>query len=691
MRAFYLLLFTILLFTTTRVWSQSSEEISPCGMNQMTDKYFEEHPEMKSVIEANRNELENFTQQYIASKSVDEDTLFIPVVFHVIHMNGPENVSRELLYQTIERINIDYMALNSNIDQIDPDFQDLIPETFIQFKLATKDPDGNCTSGITRTFSGETNGGNQPNLGLLIQWPRNRYMNIYVVRDIGDASSGGIIAGYTYRPPFLNNNPIYDGIVLNYQFLGLNTATLTHEIGHWFNLLHVWGNSNNPTLPNNCNEDDFVADTPLCIGDQFTCNLASESCGSHDNVQNYMNYSSCSAENFTQGQSDRMRSTLNSSVAQRNNLWTASNLALTGLDVVPSLCNAEFYVEKELYCNDEEIQFFDDSYNGEVTSWEWTFEGGTPATSDEKNPLVTFTDGGYHNVSLTVSDGENEFTTVKTDFINVLPAGASIPYSEVFEEVSQIPNDDWFVLSGNDTRWEITTEAAAVGAKSVYLHNRVQTDGEKDELISSTVDLSGITEAQFTFKFAFAKKTDNDNDKLQVLATFNCGDKWNVRKTLKANTGSLVTGPNQFSEFVPTTDEWGEVTVPISSLYYIDNFRYKFVFTNGGGNNVYIDDIKIIDPTVTGINEVNKAVLNYQVYPNPVSNQLNIEFNLLEKTNILGEIFDISGRKVKTLFSNDYSLGTHRLNFDTSELNSGVYFVKITLEGESFTERVIKN
>jgi hypothetical protein len=112
---------------------------------------------------------------------------------------------------------------------------------------------------------------------------------------------------------------------------------------------------------------------------------------------------------------------------------------------------------------------------------------------------------------------------------------------------------------------------------------------------------------------------------------------------------------------------------------------------NGGGNNVYVDDIKIYDPTAVGINEVYKAALNYNVYPNPVNDQLNVEFNLLERTNVLGEIFDISGRKVETLFNSDFSLGTHQIDYNTSDLNAGVYFIKITLEGESFTKRVIKN
>ena len=79
------------------------------------------------------------------------------------------------------------------------------------------------------------------------------------------------------------------------------------------------------------------------------------------------------------------------------------------------------------------------------------------------------------------------------------------------------------------------------------------------------------------------------------------------------------------------------------------------------------------------------------MYPKPVNSQLNVEFNLLERTHVLGEIFDVTGRKIETLCDSDFSLGTHRVDYNLSDLNAGVYFVKITLEGESFTKRVIKN
>ena len=686
MKINYTFLFSfILLLIASSVWSQNDDEaITPCGANEVMDQFILDHPEMEAIIKADEQQLEAFTQQFINSKILD-DTLIIPVVFHIIHMDGDENLPSEVVHDCITRLNLDFQAENDDADEVIDEFQDLIPVTNILFRLATIDPEGNCHSGITRTYSPQTLMADTETQ-LLIQWPREKYLNVWVVRNIASGA-----AAYSRYPSSVDDYPQIDGIVNRYDYLGINIRTLTHEVGHWINLRHVWGNSNNVALPENCDDDDLVSDTPLCIGNTG-CPLDNfESCGSLDNIQNYMNYSSCD-RNFTHGQSDRMRAALNSSVAQRNNLWTEANLAATGTNVDPTLCEAEFHADRTTVCNGEEIKYTDDSYNGEIISWNWTFEGGDPATSDVKNPIVIYPQAGNYDVTLTVSTSVDEKSTVKSNFIKVLTSGVETPYSESFETTTSFPNDEWFISPGDDDiNWEITDAAAAESSRSAYLQNIDQSNDETDQLIYSTVDLSSLDAAEISFKFAYAKRHEDDTDELRLGVSRDCGDSWTIYKRLKASNGSLITAEDQSGDFIPSIDEWGEQVVTLSILYHIEGFRFLFEFENGGGNNVYIDDIKIYDPTAVGINEVNKAALNYNVYPNPVNDQLNVEFNLLENTHVLGEIFDVTGRKVTTMFNSNYSLGTHRLDYNTSDLNSGVYFVKITLEGESFTKRIIKN
>jgi PKD repeat protein len=690
----YFLSLIALIILSTNVWSQANTEVNKCGITLANEDAEKRFPGITDRAFQNRLEFNEFVEQFKAQKGEDDALYTIPVVFHVIYSDEESNISSDVILEELQILNEDYNGQNPDFGDVIPPFEGIKSDVQVEFKLAQYDPDGICTPGITRTFSVLSEEAND-NVKSLISWPRNKYLNIWLVKNIDFGGGGsGIILGYAYFPSYFsgaNALPAYlDGIVTRGDAIGNNAnfggRTISHEAGHWMSLHHPWGDG---PIQTDCG-NDFVSDTPTTKGQPSGCNLAANTCSSLDNVQNYMNYADCPVM-FTNGQSDRMHAALNSSIAQRNQLWTASNLENTGVFEVPFLCAADFAVSKNLICLGNEIQFFDQSYNSEIVSWEWAFEGGTPSTSSEENPLVVYNEGGFHSVTLTVSDGGNEATITKSDIVNILPVGVATPYNETFDEVSAIPNSDWFVISGDNNKWKLTTDAAAVGDKSVYLRNRIQGEDEKDELISSTVDLSSFADGVLSFKFAFAKKTDDDSDKMRVRITRNCGETWAVKKTLKASTGTLVTAPNEFSDFIPDAEEWGEVSINLSSLYYIDNFRYKFEFTNGGGNNVYIDDIKIFDPTTVGINEVNKRALNYQVYPNPVNNQLNIEFNLLEKTAILGEIYDVTGRKVKTLFNNDYSLGTHRLDFDTSDLKAGLFFVKISLEGESFTKRVIKN
>ena len=180
---------------------------------------------------------------------------------------------------------------------------------------------------------------------------RNKYLNVWVCEEASGA------AGYAYLPGSVNNfgNSWLDGIVIQNSYTGsigtsntFRSRTLTHEVGHWLNLRHLWGGSNTPGEPDNCDMDDNVADTPWTMG-WTSCNLEGESCGSLDNVQNFLEYSYC-GRMFTEGQKTRMRTAALSSVAQRNQLSTTSNLIATGVEGDPLLCISQFNTDRVVVC-----------------------------------------------------------------------------------------------------------------------------------------------------------------------------------------------------------------------------------------------------------------------------------------------------------------------------------------------------
>ena len=204
----------------------------------------------------------------------------------------------------------------------------------MSFSLADLDPNGEPTTGINRIQSELTYNGSQLALKEMIQWDPTMYLNIWVV----NSSDGGNGSAFAYYPASVEgSSSIYDGVVCSYWAVGrTETAAwthykiLTHEIGHWANLKHTWGDESGNQAIAGCSFDDGVEDTPNTIGNT-DCDLEGSSCGSQDNVQNYMDYSNCS-NMFTTGQKTRMLAALNSDVGGRNNLWTEENHALVFID-----------------------------------------------------------------------------------------------------------------------------------------------------------------------------------------------------------------------------------------------------------------------------------------------------------------------------------------------------------------------
>jgi len=436
----------------------------------------------------------------------------IPVVFHILHNGGEENISEAQIFNALEVMTRDFRALNADTADVIPLFKPLIGDVEIEFVFATKAPNGACFRGFTRTQSPLTslgdNGGAQVdairNGNDVFQgnWPSNRYLNVFVVDHAGGAG------GYTNYPSNWNLGDMSNGIwILHTQFGEIGTSgtgagrSMTHEVGHWLNLPHTWGSTNTPGVAGNCSSDDGVSDTPLCVGATAGCDLVQDDCGPVANIQNYMDYALNCQSMFTLGQSIRMRTAIQSSVGGRNNLWSTSNLALTGGDE-QILCKSDFSSNKTAICAGEQVQFFDESFNA-VSAWNWSFPGGVPATSTDQNPIVTYSNSGVYTVTLTAIDGASSETEIKNAFISVLNAPSQLPFLESFESyTSLVGTNAWSVSNpGNNAQWEISTVAAHSGSKSVRLANYNQPNGSFDELTASSVDLSGLTASNTVLSF----------------------------------------------------------------------------------------------------------------------------------------------------------------------------------------------
>lgn len=668
----------------------AQEEAFPCSTDQVNSAVFHENPSLQSGIIRATQELKEFTQEYTSQSpsSRGGEPYIIPVVFHVIHDYGKGNIADDQLYNAIELVNTQFRKRNADTTSIVDDFKHLAADTEIEFRLAKLDPDGNCTNGITRTYSPLTNVGGHV-VKDLIQWPPNQYVNVWVCTNVGPN-----LAGHCLMPGVADTIPEWDGIVMQHSYIGeIGTSSpskktvLTHELGHYMNLYHIWGGNNVPGfyfLPPgdavNCDVDDEVEDTPNTIGWQ-TCSLSGTSCESLDMVQNYMDYSYCSLL-FTHGQKTRMHAALNSSVANRNNLWSDSNLIAVGLKDHPdAVCHAKIKASARVICAGESITFSDMSYHG-VTTREWSFEGGDITTSSDSNVVITYSTPGKYAVSLSVSDGSNSMLADSSDYIEVLENQSNITYLiEGFENESTFENNWYLTPSDNPTHFT-RINFGSDSDYSIYIDNYNGAEKADYAIQTYPIDATDYTKLTVSLDYAYAKSSTSSNENIQIQMSKDCGKTWTTRKKIQLTSNFSIESDE---EFFPSASDWmHDVTETAIGTYNVENLMVRLVFEGNKGNNVFIDNVNISDISQLSINsEVWQNRLS--VYPNPASNVLHVD---LAESQMNGSIllYNLQGKEIiHQQVSNQMAI-----EMEVGNLPQGTYLLKYLPSDQNINYRIQK-
>ncbi|MFT4601041.1 MAG: PKD repeat protein, partial [Arenicella sp.] len=673
--------------------AQEIENPIPCLNNLEQEKAFHDHPELQIQFNQEQVEFQSFYEHYLANEydANARASYVIPVVFHVVHNDGPENIDDDQIFDALEKLNEDYSGTNTDLVDVVTDFTAVIGNPDIEFRLATLDPQGNCHPGITRTVSANTvhDGDDDIIADVTAQhgnWPQNSYLNIFICADPNGA------AGYTNYPAgWYPETSMEGGIYLRHDYCGTigtgstgRRRTISHECAHWLNIQHCWGSSNTPGDAGNCGMDDGVTDTPLSIG-WSGCDLDGESCGSGvNNVQNNMEYTSSCRRMFTDGQAARMHAALNSGVAGRDNLWLSDNLDDTGTNGPGALCVAQFSSSTQAICEGQTVTFSDNSYHT-VTTRTWTFEGGTPASSSDENPVVTYNSAGTYTVTLDVTDGTTNETSSETNYIAVLSTtGTTLPYSEGFESLTAIPdNTNWVTTDENGTSWSLETSAGADNSSSsAKLANYGNTDGTADELISQTIDLSGVDvndDIVFNFDYAYRKRNSSNDEWLKFYISGDCGETWVLRKNIHGDDLSSVVAT---SSYTPILDaDWYSVDIPnITSGYYVSDFRFKFRFESDGGNNIYIDNINLYPSSFTTVEESRSE---FTLYPNPATEEAILRIG--DKSTVQNiDLLSTDGKLIKSIPVQ--SLSNNEVKIDLTDLSKGLYLIRI--QGDESLETI---
>ncbi|MBT6746580.1 MAG: T9SS type A sorting domain-containing protein [Flavobacteriales bacterium] len=348
-------IYTLILAITVVLINSVSLAQSPekCGTQHILEFYESQTPGYKQAVDETYKAIINRAKNI--TRAADE-LYRIPLVIHVVYNENKleQNLHDSVILNQISILNADFQRLNADTINMRSIFAPIAGAPMIKFELASTDPNGNSTTGITRTETTEdgfldilsgniAEGVKSTATGGIDPWDQSQFLNIWIC----DMSFFGspFVLGYATPPANLPNWPnggtsnLGDGVVIQFNFFGSNNPnsdpafdvqgrTVTHEVGHYLGLRHIWGDGD-------CTEDDLLADTPNAESESSQdCDTTKNTCVDTipgglgdlpDMIENYMDYSAESCQNsFTNGQGEIIRSVLEN---ERIDLLTSIGLS----------------------------------------------------------------------------------------------------------------------------------------------------------------------------------------------------------------------------------------------------------------------------------------------------------------------------------------------------------------------------
>lgn len=495
MKIRHLFLLILLVYGQNKAITQK-ENIIRCNTVEHNHNLRAQYPSLSNTTEFEKwmaQRIQKIQKQRKKAKSDSSkkkygiETYTIPIIFHIIHngeaIGATPNIASQYIDAQIEQLNLDYANLSGSSYSVAVD-------TEIQFCAAKIDPTGNCLAepGINRIDRNNL-GINQPpytdtyfntSIKPVSQWNPDDYLNVWT-GDLVSGNNNPLLgsaqwpeASYLQGVYDNNGSAITDGCVIRYSAIGslatpfpAGTAfnsgrTLTHEMGHFLGLMHVWGDGP-------CSKDDFCADTPQQGSEVQGCPIGNDSCPTSpglDMVENYMNYSNDDCMNtFTSDQSDRMlvvmdpvfgsvrRASLNDSPA-----CGCAPIAAFSPATDLSVCTTT-----------NTIQFINESLRTNASStYSWVFSGAgvAPGTSNLENPIVSVSSNGSLTASLTVTTANGTDTMGPISMaVNTVAAAPISPTlfspGNAATQITLSPTLSWAPVADADNYLvEIATDAA---------------------------------------------------------------------------------------------------------------------------------------------------------------------------------------------------------------------------------------
>lgn len=609
----------------------ASAQKRTCAAEEVLARQLLENPELRQEIQ----NIEEHTLQF-AQTSHDRTVVTIPVVIHLVYYNSSQNLSDAQLLSQIDILNADFRRTNADAGNTPAAFQGVAADCEVNFCMATQDPSGNATNGIERRnttvngFSTNDNVKRYANGGLDV-WDRNKYLNLWVCN-----LTGGLL-GYAQFP---GGPASTDGVVCDYAYFGSNATppfdkgrTATHEVGHWLNCYHIWGDDGT-----SCTGTDSVSDTPNQADENYGCpSFPTISCSNGPNgdmFMNYMDYTDDGCMNlFTAGQKTRMQS-LFSSGGARVSLTTSPGCQ------PPSggSCNAPSGLSAT------SITQTSATLNWGAVSGAVTYTVDWKKTSDASWTTVTGITGTTYNLNGLVAGTQYDFR-VKT-----VCADGSSSYSATsqFTTTSGNCSDQYEPNNTNATAKSITVNTAF------------------------TAQIATATDKDY-YKFANSSSQKNIKVELTTLP---------FDYDLKLYRGTTQVGISQNSGTADELIVLNNATVATNYIPYV--YGYNGAFSNSQcytlkasiRSTAWRLDGSDTDPGEEIALEVQFENAGFGLYPNPAMDQVVVAVPLEADGNVNVSIIDPSG---KTALTQQQTLtkGENQFTFDLTNLPNGVYFVQV--------------
>lgn len=637
----------------------------------------------------------------------------IPVVVHIV-LPDPTAVTDAQVLDQLETLNLDYTAQNTDVNQVPAVWQPLTGNPQVEFCLAARTPGGDPTSGITRTVSNRSfpiTGAGQAvkyaETGGAPAWDADRYLNIWVC-ELDDNYLGVATFPQLYVPE-------EQGVVVHFRAFGrTGTArppfnlgrTLTHEVGHFFNLYHIWGNTDN----NTCTDEDNVADTPPQGQQNYDCptGVLTDQCSPAAPGLMYMNYmdyvNDACMHFFTSGQTDRMRNSLET---QRASLLfsdgcqpvtlRANDASVMSIDQPNGYLCEPAQMPRVVLKNRGSSALTRATIRytvgtGAAVSFNWTGNLASLAQTVVELPQFTAPQGDavvkvWSDLPNGVADEQPENDTSVTAVRYAQPLG--YPFAEGFEDAI-FPSIN-FTIANPDRgiTWQRTDYGSGSAHSAVLRNYFYDMNHATDDLLGPAMAAPATDSIRLVFDVAAATTTpigtpNNFWDTLEVFVTFDCG-KTLVPTGYKKWGETLVTrrAPAD-AEFYPTGSEWRKDTVELTHLLQGRPYRVVFRNTCNWENNVYLDNIRLESrPVHPALRE--KGLL---IWPNAFRERFFVEF-LQWPEDLRGiAVYDALGREMYR--REQLPRSGNRVTIDLVNAPNGVYFVKLFYSHQVRTYKIVK-